>query len=195
MFLAGYAVTWNVVDEWNTIFRPGTFDPAQVRGRPILYGHRVYTTPAGIVLDARDDGQGLWVLIEVFDTGSNAWLRYWLDRAGEIGVSVGFLPTDFEEPAPDGVDAVFTRARLVELSLTPWPAVPGAVVSEAEPARQEQVGEQVAEQGADLEEGRAGEAERQAPELAAEELEQIEAALERLEAALRRRTGGTGKVA
>ena len=124
MILKGYAVTYGVLDDYFTVFDRGSFANLTLP-IPLLYAHQYSRIPVGLVLEAREDDTGLIVVAEVFE--SNRSLVEYTKKAGQIDASVGFNPV-----LPDGIriddnDIIhFTEVELLEVSVTPWGAVPGA---------------------------------------------------------------------
>ncbi len=121
MILEGYAVTYGVVDAYETIFDRGVFADIELPV-PLLYGHQYTRIPVGIVREAREDDTGLWIRAELAD--SNRALADYIRLTGKIDDSVGFDPYGFEIDNEDRIH--FTKSDLLEVSVTPWGAVPGA---------------------------------------------------------------------
>ncbi len=122
MILEGYAVTYGVLDVYNTIFDRGVFDGDLVLPTPMLYAHQRQMYPVGVIHDAKSDDTGLWIRAELVP--SLVDLIGYIDIAKAIDDSVGFDPYGFK--IEDNQVVHVTKARLLEVSVTPFGAVPGA---------------------------------------------------------------------
>lgn len=124
--LEGVAVRFNVVDTYGSSFAPSAFRGVVGRTVPMLWAH----DPAEVI--------GSWTSLRATADGLLAGGKLNLDvqrarearamlLAGDIrGLSVGFIATRATTRA--GV-RVITAAKLVEISLTAFPAVPGSEVT------------------------------------------------------------------
>jgi uncharacterized protein len=106
-------------------FSPGSFDIANVIGKPLAYRHG---EPVGIITGAENREDGLFIDFDIVDTtlGRDAAV---LARTNTIkGLSVGFNPIkSVMSKARDAIE--HTAANLLEVSLTPYPAYATAGVS------------------------------------------------------------------
>jgi len=106
-------------------FAPGSFDLANVIGKPLAYRHG---EPVGKITGAENREDGLYIDFEIVDTalGRDAAV---LARTSTIkGLSVGFNPVkSIMSKARDAIQ--HTAANLLEVSLTPYPAYSTAGVS------------------------------------------------------------------
>jgi HK97 family phage prohead protease len=106
-------------------FSPGSFDIANVIGKPLAYRHG---EPVGIITGAENREDGLYIDFDIVDTslGRDAAV---LARTNTIkGLSVGFNPLkSVMSKARDAIE--HTAANLLEVSLTPYPAYIQAGVS------------------------------------------------------------------
>jgi uncharacterized protein len=106
-------------------FAEGSFDPANVIGKPLAYRHG---EPVGIITNAENREDGLYIDFDIVDTalGRDAAV---LARTSTIkGLSVGFTPVKSAwNRARDAIQ--HTAANLLEVSLTPYPAYSTAGVS------------------------------------------------------------------
>lgn len=125
---SGIAAPYDTVIEYAGIqeqFARGAFDPKSVVGAPLLWSHD-RAEPVGHITSADDTPVGLSVTATVLPTarGRDAIT---LLRGGSLrGLSVGFQPDEMIN-TPHGV--TYTKASLVELSLTATPAYPDAAVA------------------------------------------------------------------
>jgi HK97 family phage prohead protease len=106
-------------------FAPSAFDPEAVVGAPLLWSHN-RSEPLGHITDARntDDGLDITAVIQPTTRGRDAMAL--LGGGSLRGLSVGFTPDETDQ-TPHGV--TYTRASLLELSLTPLPAYKSATVT------------------------------------------------------------------
>jgi HK97 family phage prohead protease len=131
---AAQAMTYNVVDTYNTTFSQGAFSDYLSSNPlpPILWGHQGSQSPTNVlgqVVDWQDQPGGLLVIGQLDPNNPHFDLvRGQLQSRSIIGVSVGFVRKQ-DEPSLlfDGVTAI-TQADLPEISLVVEPSVPGAQV-------------------------------------------------------------------
>ena len=124
--LAGVAVPWDEptdVGGYREAFARGAFDLEQVVGRPLFWRHGEVI---GRVDQAAETDAGLEVEATILPTSLGRDAAVLLRADAVTGLSVGFEP--LEHDTRDGV-VTRTRARLLELSLTPVPAYAGATVT------------------------------------------------------------------
>jgi HK97 family phage prohead protease len=124
--LAGIAVPWDEptdVGGYREAFARGSFDLEQVAGRPLFWRHGEVI---GRVDRAVDTEAGLEVEATILPTTLGRDAAVLLRADAVTGLSVGFEP--LEHDTRDGV-VTRTRARLLELSLTPVPAYAGATIT------------------------------------------------------------------
>ena len=149
--IEGVALTYGVVDSYNTRFRKGCLERSRQKvkaGKVGLYNDHTYDLDhhAGVLRSLEMRGNEEWFMADLFDTepGRKAkeWTKALLAAGGEPGTSVGFFDTTREaavgfrvrtyETVRDqehGEVIDFTEIELEELSMTPRPAVPGARVT------------------------------------------------------------------
>jgi hypothetical protein len=145
------ALTYGVVDSYNTRFRKGCLERSRQKvnaGKVGLYLDHTYDTDhhAGVLRSMEMRGNTEVIGADLFDTepGRRAkeWIQSVLAAGAEPGTSVGFFDTTREmdwgfkvrtyetvRDAEHGDVLEFTEIELEELSLTPRPAVPGARVT------------------------------------------------------------------
>jgi uncharacterized protein len=120
----GWAARFGNTDSQGDVIEPSAFTDAEGTEIPLLMGHKGDTVGIGTV---ENRAEGLWIkgkLLLATQAGREAYERA---KAGIAkGLSVGFRLLDH---ARDGAVRRITRAQLVEVSLTPWPANPGALVA------------------------------------------------------------------
>jgi HK97 family phage prohead protease len=140
--LQGVALAYNQPDAYGTLFKPGCLDrtrAAKVPQRKIkFYLDHTYSavkTHVGTVLSLEDRGEAAVMTAGLFNTAagrdSKEYLQAVLDSESETGLSIGFYERAAAyEPDGDG-DTIyaFSEIELDEISLTPRPAVPGALVT------------------------------------------------------------------
>jgi len=141
----GYAAVFGNVDLQGDLIVKGAFKRtlsnwAKAKSRiPLVDGHMAGDTDRllGSVTEAKEDATGL-KFRAVFSSASRAQDARTLAVEGHLsGVSIGWLPVpggiDFSE-TPEGVVRVLKEIRLLEISLTPIPANPEAVLTSAKTA-------------------------------------------------------------
>jgi HK97 family phage prohead protease len=136
----GVALTYGVEDAYGTMFARGSVDKSiaeRVNNRKlnVFLDHDTDVRKhVGVVASARDVGNALVVEVEILDTAAGRealeYVRAALAADVSTGFSIGFVPRAWRN-AGSGPDPVieFTEVELRELSLTPVPAVPGAVAT------------------------------------------------------------------
>jgi HK97 family phage prohead protease len=144
----GQACTYNTLDDYGTFFRRGAFDRSRAEKVPagkvgLFRDHdHVSSQHVGVIRSLDDVGNGVMMTADFFDTpeGRDAkqYVEAVLKAKGSTGLSVGVYPRDGHpagrrssdpqaepgKPEPYGFDEV----ELAEISITPFPAVPGADV-------------------------------------------------------------------
>lgn len=131
---AAQAVTYNVVDTYNTTFSPGVFSDYLSSNPlpPILWGHQGSQSPTNVlgrVVDWQDQPGGLLVIGQLDPNNPYFDLvRGQLQNRSIVGVSVGFVRKQ-DQPSMlfDNATAI-TQADLPEISLVVEPSVPGAQI-------------------------------------------------------------------
>ena len=108
-------ITYGGVEER---FARSAFDPLEVVGRPILWGHD-RSEQIGAITQARNTDEGLVISGAIEDTRRGADVQKLMRRDRLRGLSVGFTPTETDR-TPQGLR--YVRASLLELSVTPLPA-------------------------------------------------------------------------
>ena len=120
----GWAARYGNTDTQGDVIDSSAFNDADGAEVPLLMGHKGDTVGVGIV---ENRPEGLWLkgrLLLATVAGREAYERA---KAGIAkGLSVGFR---LLEHARDGAVRRITRAHLVEVSLTPWPANPEALMA------------------------------------------------------------------
>lgn len=130
---SGIAATWDI-DRAADRFERGCFSNTLKSWRdrnalpPLLWGH-IQTEPIGALVDAQETARGLEVIGRLALSTPNGKRAHDLLKtgAGALGLSVGFSALVEDMDADQGVN-VIRDVDWVELSLTPTPCQPGAVV-------------------------------------------------------------------
>jgi HK97 family phage prohead protease len=106
-------------------FAPGSFDPADVIGKPLAYRHG---EPIGRITNAENREDGLFIDFDIVNTAQGRDAAV-LARTNSVkGLSVGFMSAkNVMTKARDAI--THTAASLLEVSLTPYPAYATAGVS------------------------------------------------------------------
>jgi HK97 family phage prohead protease len=143
--ITGHAAIFGNVDLQGDLIVKGAFKRtlqnwAKAKSRiPLVDGHLAGDTDRllGSVLEAKEDSDGLWFRA-AFSAAQRAQDARTKAVEGHLsGVSIGWLPVpggiDFSETA-EGVVRVLKEIRLLEISLTPIPANPEAVLTSAKTA-------------------------------------------------------------
>lgn len=127
------------VDSYGTILRAdGWMLDRYMRNPIVLFGHDSHTLEnvMGRAIDVAVKGKRLEITIKFADEGTNERADLAFDYFEQDilkGVSVGFIPYEYEDVQMRGVDGetrtirCFTRMELVELSVAPVPANPDAL--------------------------------------------------------------------
>jgi HK97 family phage prohead protease len=131
-------ITPYVVDDYGSVFMPGTFDESLGRRAPVLCWAHEWEDPLGPYLAHRADTDGAPIVDFAFsDFEAVPQSRRAHAQVGDgtiVDCSVGFSNTERRSPTEDevklwpGVREVITRADLDEVSLVLRGAVPGAKV-------------------------------------------------------------------
>ena len=137
----GTALRFDVVDDYGTMFAPGCAARSiaqRVKGRKlnfVLDHDRGVRSHVGTVTAMDEVGNGYALTADLFDTedGRRAkeYVRAVLASGGSTGLSISFRPHRSEivaVPGSKGQVERFTEIELREVTLTPFPAVPGADV-------------------------------------------------------------------
>jgi len=130
--LAGRVMPYNSearIGTYTETFRPGAFsdaDPAQV---PLLAVHDHESLPIGRALSLTDGPTGLDAELRVSKTTLGDEVLELVRDGAATGLSVGFVPvTDRWNATRSRVERI--KARLVEISVTAFPAYAGAKIAE-----------------------------------------------------------------
>lgn len=135
----GIALPYGERDYYGTVFAPGCLDKTRTKvgsKKVKFYSDHAYAVHAhvGVLLALEDVGNAAVMTAGIFDTAAGRaakeYIEAVLNSGAETGLSVGF----YERVGGwqgEGEDRawVFTEIELDEVSLTPRPAVPGAVVT------------------------------------------------------------------
>jgi HK97 family phage prohead protease len=130
---SGIAATWDI-DRVADRFQRGCFSNTLKSWRdrkalpPLLWGH-IQTEPIGALVDAQETERGLEVVGRLALSTPNGKRAHDLLKTGSgaLGLSVGFSVLDEDFDAAQGVNLI-RDVDWMELSLTPTPCQPGAVV-------------------------------------------------------------------
>ena len=107
-------------------FGRDAFDPADVIGKPLAYRH---DQPVGVITKAENREDGLYIDFEIGNTVLGRDAATLARMGASKGLSVGFNPVESAwSKTRDKVQHV--KARLLEVSLTPYPAYAAAGVSD-----------------------------------------------------------------
>ncbi len=128
--LTGIAVPYGTetkIGSYTETFRRGAFadaDPAQV---PLMAQHNREQLPIGRATSFTEDDAGLTAELRVSQTAAGDDVLALIKDGAVTGLSVGFVPVENAwNPERTRVERV--RARLVELSVTAFPAYDGAKI-------------------------------------------------------------------
>jgi uncharacterized protein len=130
---SGIASRYGELDAHGTILDPGVFADslrehiARNTWPPMLWHHEG-SQPIGVWTSIREDAQGLQVEGRLTLEVARAKEVHALLRDGAVrGVSVGFRPVQYVQKESGPIR--FTRADLIEISLTPTPSNAGAKIT------------------------------------------------------------------
>lgn len=124
--LEGVAVRFGVVDTYRSTFGAGAFGSLEGRSVPMLWAHNPGEV-LGSWTSLRSTPEGLMVAGKLNLEVQRAREVRAMILAGDIrGLSIGFVATQAE--TRNGVRTI-SAARLVEISLTAFPSVPGSGVT------------------------------------------------------------------
>lgn len=125
--ISGYVVKYDVVDSYNTIFQSGSFKKtiSERSELPLLWNHN-RSEVIGRTLSMVEDAIGVQFRAKLNLAVQRAREVYDQIVAGDVrGVSFHFEPIKYTKGTP----LVFKEVKVNEVSLTAFPAVPGAEVS------------------------------------------------------------------
>ena len=131
------AVTYGVVDDWGSVFLPGTFNESLGRRLPTFAWGHDWSEPIGRATAWNDSDEGLDLTMRLSDPDAVPRARQAMVQFADgtiDDVSVGFSGTSRRPPTKDeekqwpGVREVITSADLDETSAVLRGAVPGAKV-------------------------------------------------------------------
>ncbi len=131
--IEGYASTFGNVDLGDDVVMPGAFaESLKSIGLPkLLWQHKLDEPPIGDVLDAKEDGKGLWFKAEIpKDTGDPLVRRIvsGLKRKSIKTTSIGYKTARSERRKSDGA-RLLQKLKLYEISLVNMPMNPLAEIS------------------------------------------------------------------
>ena len=106
-------------------FAPGSFDPAQVIGKPLAWRH---DTPVGVITDASNEPDGLYITANILDTQQGREASVLAKAKAVRGLSVGFASLKSLRNKT-GSTVRHLSAQLFETSLTHMPAYSSAGIS------------------------------------------------------------------
>lgn len=140
--VSGVALTYEVVDSYNTIFARGCAkrsidNKVKARKVPLLMDHsRTVGAHVGVVASMIDSGDSLIMTADLFDTPEGRaaldYVKTVIAAGASTGFSIGFVPRRSDMVMLEGKPSEkFLEIELREVSLTPMPAVPGADVTGA----------------------------------------------------------------
>lgn len=107
-------------------FAREAFDPADVIGKPLAYRH---DQPVGIITGAENREDGLYIDFQIGNTTLGRDAATLARMGASKGLSVGFQPVE-SAWAKTRDKVQHTKARLLEVSLTPYPAYATAGVAD-----------------------------------------------------------------
>jgi len=125
--ISGYVVKYDVVDSYNTMFQSGSFKKtiSERSELPLLWNHN-RSEVIGRTLSMVEDALGVQFRAKLNLAVQRAREVYEQIVAGDVrGVSFHFEPIKYTKGNP----LVFKEVKVNEVSLTAFPAVPGAEVS------------------------------------------------------------------
>ena len=140
--LTGIALTYDVVDTYDTIFARGCAKRSidmkvAARKLPLLMDHdRSVRAHVGVVASMTDVGDALVMTADLLDTpegrAAKEYAQAVIAAGTSTGFSIGFVPRRAERVVVDGRPVErFLEIELREVSLTPMPAVPGTGLTAA----------------------------------------------------------------
>ena len=130
MIIEGYAALFGVEDQMRDVVRAGAFAASLVRREgalPMLVEHDARLR-AGVWLDAREDGRGLWLAGEIRDDQPGAARAKRMLARGIDGLSIGFIPLVARR---QGEGRVLIEIELLEVSIVTHPMQPQARLTRA----------------------------------------------------------------
>lgn len=120
-------LTYNILDDWGTVFAPGVFAEGLRTAKPAMLLNHSWEQPWGKVTSVRDTPEYLEVsgVFADMDYVPEARKAYGLMKDKIIDqFSVGFI-SEREEPDPNHRAARITKGALAEISLVLMGSVPG----------------------------------------------------------------------
>jgi HK97 family phage prohead protease len=133
---SGYGSVYGVVDSYGTTFARGCFEESLTAHRaagtmPFMFlNHDLYSLPIGKWSAMEEDDYGLRVEGELLDT-VDGLDTYKVLKAGAVnGLSIGFIPQEYNTHDDAEHRATFTKVDLVETSVVTFPSNKSARVDE-----------------------------------------------------------------
>lgn len=140
--MSGIALTYNVPDDYDTVFLPGCLTKTRAEkvnaGKVKLFAdHGPFThTHVGFVKSLNDVGDAAVMVADLFDTDAGRSMKEYLESVlasgADTGLSIGFRSRDSEWRKDEKTGEMFLYFKEIELreiSITPVPAVPGTEVT------------------------------------------------------------------
>jgi len=118
----GYAALWESEDLENDVFKKGSIKRAY-KSYTLLFNHN-FNDVVGKVVNIKSDDKGLLVEFDFVNTDRGKEVKQWVMEGAVTGLSIGFVPRDFDYKEPSG--RVFKNVSLIEVSLVSSPANPDA---------------------------------------------------------------------
>lgn len=125
MIIEGYAALFGVADQMRDVVRAGAFAASLNRrggDLPMLVEHETRLL-AGVWIDAREDGRGLFLRGEIRDDQPGAARAKRMLARGVDGLSIGFVPIVSHRTASG---RVLAEIDLLEVSIVTHPMQPQA---------------------------------------------------------------------
>lgn len=130
MIIEGYAALFGVEDQMRDVVRAGAFAQSLARRHeplPLWVEHDPRLA-AGVWLEAREDGRGLWLVGEISGDQPGAARAKAMIARGIDGLSIGFIPLVAQR---QGEGRVLIEIELLEVSIVTHPMQPQARLTRA----------------------------------------------------------------
>lgn len=128
----GYGSTFNNIDYWDDIVMPGAFKESLKKRMPKMFWNHSSNSPVGVYEEAYEDEKGLYLKGRLLLDIPKAKEAYVLMKNGAVdGLSIGFLTVDSGfEKRDDRTLRILKKVDLLEVSITPLPANPKALIGD-----------------------------------------------------------------
>lgn len=134
--IEGYGSVKQSVDSYGDKIAHGAYGDLSgfIQSGFLAEGHDWDCAPIGYIMDAKEDGYGLWFKAQFHSTDNaqsvRTVVRERMDAGKDVGLSIGFFTKDAEYATEDGKQVrVLKSIDIKEISIVTVPAMPLAVAA------------------------------------------------------------------